>query len=162
VTLGFKNHLGSIDNVYTSSTSDSFHSYIDPLNGLYNPNSNPMVTLYTHPHVGGKTILTVGDGLFGAFGSSWVAQTTWSVFGNQPANSLFFTMDPVAIDCVMADILRAAGAFSNLAAYDYLFCAETANLGVCEGTRSDPGGNPFQTPYGSGYSEIDYVRQDLS
>jgi hypothetical protein len=58
----------------------------------------------------------------------------------------------------MTDILRDEGVFTNLAAYDYLFCAEDNNLGVCEGSRSNPGGDPF----GSGYSKIDYVRQDIS
>jgi hypothetical protein len=117
-----------------------------------------MVTLYQNSHVGGKTILTLGDGLFGAFSSAGGAVNSWSVFGGQAANSLFFAMDPVAVDCVMADVLRAENVFSTNAAYDYLFCAETANLGVCEGSRGNPGGDPF----GSGYSEIDYVRQDLS
>jgi hypothetical protein len=161
VSLGFKNHLGSIDNVYTSSDTNSFHSYIDPTHGLYSQDSNPMVTLFQHPHVGNKTILTVGDGLFGAFGSAWIAQSNWGVFGGKAANSLFCAMDPVAIDCVMTDILRAEGIFTTLRAYDYLFCAEEEGLGVCEGTRTTPGGNPFQSPYGSGYSKIEYIRNDI-
>ena len=44
--------------------------------------------------------------------------------------------------------------------YDHLFCAQEAGLGVCEGTRSDPGGDPLQAPYGSGYDEIEYIRVD--
>lgn len=53
-------------------------------------------------------------------------------------------------------------AISKAHTYDYLLCAEEAGLGVCEGTRSDPGGNPLQEPYGSGYDDIEYIRVDYS
>ncbi len=77
-------------------------------------------------------------------------------------NSLFFSRDRVAIDCVMTDLLVAEDGIGNKErAYDYLFCAQEAGLGVCEGSRSNPGGDPWQTPYGSGYSQIQYVRRDL-
>jgi hypothetical protein len=162
LTLGFKNHMGSINYVTTGSASDDLHQYINPAGGSeYDPNYSPYVPVYQHQHIGPKTVLTVGDGLFGAFGSNASAQSSWTIFGGAAANSLFFGVDPVATDCVMADILRAEGAFSVNSAYDYLFCAQTAGLGICEGTRNSPGGNPLQTPYGSGYNEIQYLRQNL-
>jgi len=64
------------------------------------------------------------------------------------------------VDCVMADLIVAEGLVSKAHTYDYLFCAEEAGLGVCEGTRSDPGGDPLQEPYGSGYDHLEYVRVD--
>jgi len=50
---------------------------------------------------------------------------------------------------------------ARILSYDYLFCAEEAGLGVCEGTRSAPGGKPLQAPYGSGYDDIEYIRVDM-
>ncbi|MFZ6028794.1 MAG: DUF362 domain-containing protein [Chloroflexota bacterium] len=164
VSLGFKNHLGSINYVFETSEGDPncFHAYINPTQGLYSQNANPLATLYSHACIAGKTILTLGDGLYGAFGAASTAWPIWSSFGGGAPNSLFFATDPVAIDCVMADILRAEGKVARQYTYDYLFCAQEAGLGICEGTRATPGGNPFQTPYGSGYGDLTYIRHDLS
>lgn len=161
MSLGFKNHMGSI-NYVTDSGSDDLHQYFDPAGNYYSQYYNPMVTVYQHSHIAPKTMLTMGDCLFGAFGVTESARNSWSVFGDQAANSLFFARDPVSIDCVMADVLRAEGVVSTSRAYDYLFCAQEAGLGTCEGSRGSPGGNPFQLPYGSGYSTIQYTRQDTS
>jgi hypothetical protein len=60
----------------------------------------------------------------------------------------------------MIDLLAAEGR-ANDSAYHYLFIAQDVGLGVCEGARDNPGGNPWQTPYGSGYSKIQYFRRDL-
>jgi hypothetical protein len=60
----------------------------------------------------------------------------------------------------MADLITAEGLVSTPRTYDHLFCAEEAGLGVCESTRDDPGGDPLQEPYGSGYSDIEYIRVD--
>jgi hypothetical protein len=165
ITLGFKNHCGSINYVYDSG-SNNLHSFFDVTQGIYNQNYNPLVEIYQNSNIKNKTILTVGDGLFGSIAYHNTA-ASWQVFGNQAANSLFFSIDPVAIDCVMADILKAerllsgTGGFTTPRAYDYLFCAQTAGLGVCEGTRNSPGGKPFQTPYGSGYATLQYIRRDI-
>ena len=105
-------------------------------------------------------MLTVGDALFGAFGVVSTAQRNWDIFGGG-AKSLLFATDPVAIDCVMCDLLRAEAIVGSQYTYDYLFCADTAGLGLCEGSRADPGGDPLQLPYGSGYSTLTYIRQDL-
>jgi hypothetical protein len=158
LTLGFKNHMGTINYVYHSNDENSLHEYINPNGTYYDSYYSPYVTVYQHMHIGPKTVLTLGEGLFGAFGSNATAAASWNIFDNQAANSLFFAMDPVAIDCVMADILRAENQFSTAHAYDYLFCAQEAGLGMCEGLRGSPGGNPLQLPYGSGYSLIEYIR----
>jgi len=155
VSLGFKNHFGSINNI-TRGGNDNLHYYIDLGHALYSQTYSPMVDIFQNPNIRNKTVLTVGDALYGAFGATFVPPTSWNSFGDAP-NSLLFATDPVAIDCVMIDLLVAEGRANN-DAYHYLFAALTAGLGSCEGTIDNPGGNPWQTPYGSGYSTIDYLR----
>lgn len=156
VSLGFKNHLGSIDRV-VKSRSDSLHDYMETSEPLYRATYNPVVDIWYNPHIRDKTVLILGDGLYGAFSSQGQTPTHWNTFDDAP-NSLFFATDPVAIDCVMADFLVAEGCISTAHAYDYMFCAAEVGLGVCEGKRDNPGGDPWQRPYGSGYDSIDYVR----
>lgn len=158
VSLGFKNHFGSLDNIMRLG-NDSLHPFISPSNSLYVSTYSPVVDIFKNSNIRNKTILTVGDALYGAFGATYAPPVSWSTFSDAP-NSLFLAQDPVAIDCVMADFLVAEGKVGN-DAYDYLFTAQDAGLGVCEGTRSNPGGDPWQTPYGNGYSEIQYIRRDL-
>jgi len=149
ITLGFKNHFGSIDN------PGGVHSHIFGVTGcggtLY-PNYNPLIDIYRNPHIGGKTVLTIGDGLFGVKGGQDAAPRTWSTFGGALPNSLFFALDPVAIDSVMADFLRVepgAGVFAG--ADDYLQLAQDAGLGTFE--RGDP--------WGGGYRAIEYRKLEL-
>jgi len=159
VSLGFKNHFGSINAVIMGGTNNSLHYYIDPSKSYYDDAYSPLVEIFKNTHIKDKTILTVGDALYGAFGAVATPPTSWSTFGDAP-NSLLFSNDPVAVDCVMVDLLVAEGKAGD-SAYDYLFVAQEAGLGVCEGSRSSPGGDPWRTPYGSGYSKIQYTRQDL-
>ena len=159
VTLGFKNHFGSLDVIWRNSTDD-LHVYIYTGQPLYHPTYSPLVDIYSNANIKDKTVLTLGDGLYGAFGAGAGTPTQWNTFGDAP-NSLFFAADPVAIDCVMVDLLIAEGAVGTMRAYDYLFCAAEAGLGRCEGTRDNPGGDPWQSPYGSGYSSIQYIRVEI-
>ena len=158
VTLSFKNHFGSIDRIIGDG-DDNLHLYIDITHGLYRTTYSPLVDIYRNPNIGDKTVLVLGDGLYG--GTSWGSAPiqSWSIFGGA-CNSLFFGTDPVATDCVMADLIMAEGLVSTPRTYDHLFCAQEAGLGVCEGTRDDPGGDPLQEPYGSGYDDIEYIRVD--
>jgi uncharacterized protein (DUF362 family) len=149
ISLGFKNHFGSIDNPGGVHS----HVFLVPAcgGGIY-PNYSPLVDIYRNPHLGGKTVLTIGDGLFGARGGQDAAPSTWSTFGGQVPNSLFFAIDPVAIDSVMADYLRAEpGAGVMAGADDYLQYAQDAGLGVFE--RGDP--------WGGGYRSIEYRKIEL-
>jgi hypothetical protein len=155
VTLGFKNHFGSIQ-VIIGGGNDDLHNYIRPASSFYSSTYSPMVDIFQNTNIKDKTILTAGDGLYGAFSAVSAPPTSWNTFGDAP-NSLFFSKDPVAIDCVMTDFLVAEGKVGD-DAYDTLFCAEEVGLGVCEGARGSPGGDPWQTPYGSGYSDIQYIR----
>ena len=70
---------------------------------------SPLVDLIGHPHLGGKTLLFVIDGLYGV--ESQNAQVSnQSLFQSAPFNnhwssSLLLSQDPVALDSVGADIL---------------------------------------------------------
>ena len=160
VTLSFKNHFGSI-NAITGNGNDNLHHTIEITHDLYQTTYSPLVDICRNPNIRDKTVLILGDGLYG--GTGWGSEPiqSWSIFGHDACNSLFFGVDPVATDCVMADLIVAEEMVSRVHTYDYLFCAQEAGLGTCEGTRAAPGGDPLQTPYGSGYEDIEYVRVDI-
>jgi len=143
VSLSFKNHFGSIND------PGALHQYIQSNQGSYRSDYSPLVDLYNNPHIGGKTVLTIGDGIFASKMYS-DPPTFWSSFGGQLPNSLFFSTDPVALDCVMMDYL-AAEAFLQSQADDYLKVAAAGGLGIFER------GNPRTT----GYTKIEYTSLDL-
>ncbi len=147
VTLGFKNHFGSLDNL-GGAGDDNPHPYINPDDGRYSADFSPLVEINKNPNIAGKTVLTVGDGLFGA-PSVGATPIPWDTFSGA-ANSLLFSRDPVAIDCVMCDLLRAEWGLDE-AAYDYLMLAQQKGLGTFE--RGDP--------WGAGYSRLGYVHVEL-
>jgi hypothetical protein len=150
VTLGFKNHFGSIDDCKL------LHQWIALEGDYYGGTAyNPLVELCSNPNIRDKTVLTIGDGLFGNWESNERKSQPWSTFGNQAPNSLFFATDPVAIDSVMCDFLYIEGYRTDERWRDYLVVAEAAELGVHEQ------GDPWQKPWGSGYSKIDYGRIEL-
>lgn len=125
VTLSFKNHFGSI------SRCDYLHNYVFPGYPNYTPDYSPLVELYMNEHIGGKTVLMVGDGIFGNWEHLWSPPSPWSTFGEDAPNSLFLATDPVAFDCVMADFIGFEGSVPATAD-DYLMLASAAGLGVFE------------------------------
>ena len=141
VTLSFKNHFGSIENC------QQLHNWVYPGHAHYGGQDySPMVDIYRNKHIAGKTVLTLGDALFG----NWVCNNSkaqrWKTFGHAAPNSLLFSGDPVALDCVMSDLLDAEheiGDFSD----DHLVYASRVGLGTHE--RGEP--------WGDGYSHIRYV-----
>lgn len=168
-TAAFKNHLGSIEYVNPGDQSpDNLHNHIYVGKPYYSSSGeNPLVTIYKNPHIGGKAILTVMDGLFGGAAHTWShhATPTWDVFGNQPANSLFFALDAVALDCVAADIVHSESGTAwydsenpkgtHVGPYDFLKHAAAAGLGRYES----------RYPYVDGqdkYTTIVYNRINLS
>ncbi len=148
VTLSFKNHFGSIENCA------ALHGYTLPSSNIYTPDYNPMVDIYNNPHFVGKTILTIGDGLYGCRPHNYAEPEPWVTFSNQAPNSLFFSQDPVAIDCVMYDFLEAEVGVQS-GADDYLMLATQEGLGVFE-HRAPGASGPEEW-----YSLIDYVYLDL-
>lgn len=151
VTLGFKNHFGTIH------ACSGLHDYVDVVRtpAAYRTDYNPMVDLLMSPLIGGKTVLTIGDALFAARQFAQVP-VPWTTFENQLPNSLFFATDPVAVDCVMHDLIVAEPeTLVPEGANNYLRLAAESGLGAFEA------GNPWQHPYGAGYSRIDYIRIDM-
>ncbi len=146
VSLGFKNHFGSIDRC------NLLHRYTDIGADYFSDRYSPLVDINSHPQIRQKTILTIGDGLFGNSVNNISAPRRWRTFGDAAPNSLFFSRDPVAIDCVMADYLRAENNGEIAGADYYLRLASAAGLGVYE--RGDP--------WGGGYQAITYERINLS
>ena len=155
VTLGFKNHFGTIQQIDRGG-EDNLHLFIDPddLN-YYHPSYNPLVDIYSNLHILNKTILVIGDGLFGAYGccSNSVPPAPWISFENKAPNSFFLSVDPVAVDCVMKDILDAEPGDhpKRNGADDYLKLAAGMNMGVYE--KGDP--------WGAGYQNINYTKIEL-
>lgn len=152
VSLGFKNHFGSIDRIKISD-EDHLHPYIRPSDPLYDHNFSPLLKLNINSHILGKTILTLGDGLYGALKNATLPPSRWISFGNDAPNSLFFSTDPIAVDCVMLDILDAEPVNHprSPGVDDYLRLGADADLGIFE--RGDP--------WGSGYTHILYSKITL-
>lgn len=148
VTLSFKNHFGTIEDCA------ALHDYSFPSGGDYTPHYNPLVDIYENRHFTGKTVLTIGDGLYGGKGGAGSEPERWATFGNGAPNSLFFAQDPVAIDCVMYDFVDAEAGVPA-AADGYLRLAAEQGLGVFE-HRASGSSDPAEW-----YTEIDYLYLDL-
>jgi parallel beta-helix repeat protein len=104
VTLCGKNNFGSIywpgNGGWTPSPLHNFGDRSRSM-GSY----GCLVDLTGHAHLGGKTLLFLIDGLYGARDQSGPV-IRWSSFGDQWTASLFLSQDPIAIDSVGLDFLR--------------------------------------------------------
>ena len=149
ITLGFKNHFGSTNNPSgMHEIVDTDYGSIDTYNGL--------VDLFSNPHIRDKTVLTIGDAIYGSRIKHNTPPEPWNTFDNQSPCSLLLSTDPVAIDCVMHDLLKAErGSSQPGTSGSYLKLAQEAGLGLFEF------GEPWRQPYGSGYTRITYKRVDL-
>lgn len=140
VTLAGKNHFGSLqfpnDGGWLPRVLHNHVLRTSPM-GSY----NALVDLIGHPHLGGKTMLYLLDGLYTAEHNEG-SVFRWSSFNNQWASSLLISQDPVAIDSVGLDILasetRATQVRGN--ADNYLHEAALAARPP-SGTRYAPGGS---------------------
>jgi len=151
VTLGFKNHFGSTSVLVAigGDGKDDLHPYITPSNLLYTPTTVPFVDINANPNIRNKTVLTLADGLFGSSAVAVAPQAWNNTFSGHSPNSLLFSTDPVAMDCVMTDLLRAefnTGAIMNDSTYDYLKDASGRGMGKWE--KGDP--------WGAGYNQLRY------
>jgi len=148
VTLSFKNHLGSVE------APVDLHEYIKPSSSIYTDGYNPMLDIYMNQNFRNKTILTIGDGLFGCWRNNYSEPKPWVTFNHQAPNSLFFSKDPVALDCVLYDFLDAeVGVLAG--GDDHLVLAAQELLGVFE-HRAPGVSNPEEW-----YSLIDYKYLNL-
>jgi uncharacterized protein (DUF362 family) len=124
ITGSFKNHFGTINDC------GLLHYYIQQLE------HNCLGDIYNNPHIRDKTRLIIGDGLFGEFragnGGGW--PEPWSTFGNSSPNSLFFSIDPVALDSVMVDYIDAQKVAEGLwtPPHEHLDYAASLGLGIHE------------------------------
>ena len=149
VTLGFKNHLGSINKC------QDVHTYL-PYNYYYNPNYSTLVDIFANPHFRSKTVLTIADALYGNWPGVNGTPKRWITFGNDAPNSLFFSADPVAIDSVLTDFIDIervqqgqGGVITGTR--DYLAVAEGREMGIHETA------DPWVLPMGSDYKRIEYL-----
>jgi hypothetical protein len=148
ITLSLKNHLGSI-NGFTSG-GHSMHSYFYPAGGNYDSESNPVTDINLNGNIKDKTILIIGDGLYGGLKSNNTPPEVWSSFDNDSPNMLFFGIDPVATDSVMFDFIDRERDVDP-ASQDILIVSARNGLGVHERWNNDDDRK---------YSIIDYVEID--
>lgn len=120
ITGVFKNHYGTVRHCgYLHNYSDGHH----------------FCDLNNHPQIRNKTRLFVGDGLFGAWDSDEKPRY-WSNFGNKSPNSIFFSINPVAIESVMLDYVLDVKGFRE---HQFLEIAGLPpyNLGIHEHYHGD-------------------------
>lgn len=131
--------------------------------------SNPLVTMNQHPWIRNKRRLVVADGLFGLYDGQHFPggddiPRPWRLFQNDATNSLLFAFDPVAIDCVMHDLVRferiAQGRTGTFAKPVQQACA-MAGLGVHDDpiettVAASPSGPRFS------YQRIDYQMASIA
>lgn len=145
ITLALKNHLGSIDGFYTGG--HSMHNYFYLSGSNYQSDVNPMVNINDASHIRDKTVLIIGDALYGGWRSNNTPPERWVSFDNDSPNMLFFAGDPVAVDSVMFDYLDHEG-YVNPASEDILIVAAEQGLGVHERWNNDTDRQ---------YQSIDYI-----
>ncbi len=149
ITLGIKNHFGSVS---FASDADGF----DPIHS--NPYFYKIITdISANPVFFNKTRLVIGDGLMGNPIINWQEPVLWSTFGNQPPEILFFGADPIAVDSVMFDyIQRECAAIGQPARDDKVDrYAASIGLGVSEHWNNDT-----QRQYSTiDYHEIDFDKK---
>ena len=126
VSLSFKHHFGSIDGC------DQIHWSTTLADPSYLPGYSGLVDINNNKHIKGKTVLIIGDGLYGARVNNYSEiPSPWPTFGGKSPHSLFFSRDPVAIDCVMYDLLEAEGGVPS-GSDNYLKLPSAAGLGTFE------------------------------
>ncbi|MHC4641554.1 MAG: right-handed parallel beta-helix repeat-containing protein [Planctomycetota bacterium] len=134
ITLSAKNHYGS---VHTGSWSPSpLHYYGDRSRPM--ETYNCLVDLIGSQYLGGKTMLYMIDGLYGAQhqGADVIRYLS---FGDDWCSSIFASQDPVAIDSVALDFMRNEPRCTQVTGNpdNYLHEAALAN-DPCSGTFYDP------------------------
>ncbi len=129
ITVCGKNHYGSFVSASQIGTTGRYARKPDGDGNFYNLHSGlldsavgghpamgyyrPLVDIMGHPHIGGKTMLYLVDGLYAAKHMAGNTPVKWnlspfSVDGNPDwTSSMFASMDGVAIDSVAFDFLYA-------------------------------------------------------
>jgi len=140
VTLCGKNHYGSL---LRRPPDRGYYDMHPSLPGMARGSGHyrALVDLMGHAHTGGKTLLFLIDGLYPGVHPSGHTPLKFSMppFNGQWASSLLASQDPVAIDSVALDFLRAEwNDYPHMAgADDYLHEAALAD-NPPSGTFYDP------------------------
>jgi hypothetical protein len=105
ITCCTKNNNGSIywpaRNYWGPSV---YHGYITKARGI--PAYNAFVDILAHRQIGFKNLLNFLDGVYAAEQSE-TNVVRWKTFGDHWASSVFMSQDPIAIDSVALDFIRA-------------------------------------------------------
>lgn len=140
VTLCAKNHFGSLIRTPPARGYYDMHESL-PMKTAGTGHYRDLVDLMGHAHVGGKTLIYFIDGLYAGVHPIEESPRKWNLapFNGNWTSSLFASQDPVAIDSVAFDFLRAE--WTNYprisGADDYLHEAALAN-DPPSGTYYDP------------------------
>jgi len=139
-TGALKNHYGSVKYPDKLHDSDKIYGGVENCSFIADVNNNP--------HIRDKTCLIVADGLFGHYSNNTDPPRQWLTFGDGTPDSVLVSLDPVAIDSVMLDMVRDERDARGLELYDpgYLEIAHDYGLGVHE-----------HKPY----SQIEYIVSEL-
>jgi uncharacterized protein (DUF362 family) len=143
VTLTYKNLFG----LFEKPAISKFHDL------LYSKTDSPFAEIYGNRNVGGKTVLIIGDGIYGNWEVNYSEPRRWSVFGDSWPRLIFLSRDPVAIDCVMYDFLQSQR--KDLDQDDET--AILAGAAAKQGTR-DHWNNPAEKKYDA----IDFVQRTIT
>jgi hypothetical protein len=158
VTMCAKNHFGSQcdANAFTAGQGGAWRlHYTLPLNapgyGIY----RALVDLMGHKDLGGKTLLSVIDGLWSGHTSLPTSPNKWKSLGNTYPSSIFMSQDIVAIEAVGFDFLKEEYRTPNYTAGDWLYpnslngvgdylyqAADKANWPATLGGQAFPGYDP--------------------
>jgi len=121
-----KKHIG--DSV-TLAGKNMFGGWMEDIVGVHDyhysghtmGNTAPQTDLFAHEHLGGKTLLLIGDATFACrMGNRRIARFQMSPFNDDWMSSLFFSQDLVAIDSVMYDFIKAEGSNPSEGTQNYL------------------------------------------
>ena len=122
VTLGVKNHFGSVSLTSDAEGDSPLHSNSYFFQMMGDINANPV--FYN------KTRLVIGDGIMGNPTINWQDPVLWSTFGNEPPALFFFGVDPIAVDSVMFDYIQRECAATSQPARDDKVESYAASLGL--------------------------------
>jgi uncharacterized protein (DUF362 family) len=102
ISLCFKSHIGDVISPWAD---EQLHSNIRDWNHS-GPSYNCLVDMEANKYLGGNTLLYVVDGIY--TGNRWDSPPQrWKMFGNAYPCMLFASQDPVALESVAIDFLRA-------------------------------------------------------
>jgi sugar lactone lactonase YvrE len=128
ITIGGKNHFGSLRIPTASGYYDMHATRATETPGL--GHYRAIVDLLGHPKLGGKTILTLIDGLYS--GRSWDSHPIrWDMapFNGDWPSSIFLSQDPIAADSV---------------AFDFMYNEWDADPGTINGYPHKSGAHDYQ------------------